>query len=133
MAKHLSDRDIGRIVELLDGWQDKLGWDELCKACGPVIGTIPVRQTLYRIVRIRNAYHAVKERLKGSDGEVKVPSSMRAAAERIARLEHENERLKRENSQLLQQFVCWQYNAHVRGMSDVDLNKPLPAIDRGMT
>jgi hypothetical protein len=43
---------------------------------------------------------------------------MGVAIERIARLERENERLKRENSELLQQFIVWQYNAHIHGLSD---------------
>jgi len=45
--------------------------------------------------------------------------------ERIARLERENERLKRENAELLKQFVVWQYNTHIRGLSDYELNKTL--------
>lgn len=45
-------------------------------------------------------------------------------------LKAENERLKRENRDLLQQFVVWQYNAHVHGLSDQNLNKALPKIDR---
>jgi hypothetical protein len=58
---------------------------------------------------------------------------MRVAMERIMRLETENERLKRESRDLLQQFVVWQYNAHVDGLTDRELNKALPEIDRGQT
>lgn len=133
MAKHLSDRDVERIVELLDGWRDKLTWDALCKACGPVVGTIPTRQTMYRYQRIKDAYAGAKDKIKAGEEEISVPSSMRVAAERIVRLENENERLKKENSRLLQQFVVWQYNAYVRGFTDKDLNRPLPAVDRGNT
>lgn len=56
---------------------------------------------------------------------------MRVAIERIARLERENERLKRENMELLQQYVVWQYNASIHGLNDRELNKALPGIDRG--
>lgn len=58
---------------------------------------------------------------------------MRVAIERIARLERENERLKRENTELLQHYVVWQYNAHIHGLSERELNKALPGIDRGQT
>lgn len=58
---------------------------------------------------------------------------MRVAIERIVRLELENECLKRENAELLQQLVVWQYIAHIRGLSDLELNKALPGIDRGKT
>jgi hypothetical protein len=133
MAKHLSDRDVERIVDLLDGWRDKLTWGALSIACRPVIGTAPSRQTLFRFVRITDAFKSTKLRLKSVEPETSVPHSMRIACERIARLTAENERLKRENGRLLQQFVVWQYNAHVKGLGDVDLNKPLPSIDRGNT
>ncbi|HUZ97255.1 MAG TPA: hypothetical protein VMU57_20310 [Edaphobacter sp.] len=132
MAKHLSDRDIECVVGILDGWRDKLTWEALSAACQPVIGTAPARQTLHRFIRITDAFKAAKIRLKSNQPEIKTPS-MRVASERIARLIVENERLKRENSRFLEQFVVWQYNAHVKGLSDIDLNKALPAIDRGNT
>lgn len=132
MAKHITDKDIEKIVGLLDGWKDKLSWDALCGACLPVIGTKPARQTLMKFVRVEQAFNACKQRLK--DGApIPTPPSMRVAMERIMRLEAENERLKRENRDLLEQFVVWQYNAHVHGLSDRDLNKALPRIDRGQT
>lgn len=133
MAKHLTDTDIGRIVEMLDGWTEKLAWDALCDACLPIIGSKPARQTLMKFTRIKNAFTAAKKRIKEGSPQIPAPPSMRVAIERIARLERENERLKRENIELLQQFVVWQYNAHIHGLSDRELNKALPRIDRGQT
>jgi len=84
-----------------------------------VIGTKPARQTLVKFVRIRNAFLACKKRLK----EEYVPISVRYGRRgRYRALERENERLKRENRKLLEQFVVWQYNANVRGLSDRELN-----------
>ena len=133
MARHLSDRDVEQIVEILDGWRDGLMWEALCEACKPRIGVAPARQTLYRFSRIKHAYQAAKDRIRNAGSEVKAPPSMRVAAERIARLENENARLKDENRRLLEQFAVWQYNAYVRGMSDQDLHRSLPSIDRGNT
>lgn len=133
MAKHLSDRDVEQIVEILDGWRGDLTWAALCEACKPRIGVAPARQTLYRFSRIKHAYQTAKDRIRNAGSEVKSLPSMRVATERIARLENENARLKDENRRLLEQFVVWQYNAHVRGMSDHDLNRALPSIDRGNT
>ena len=133
MAKHLTDKDIEQIIGILDGWQDKLSWEVLCDACLPVIGTKPARQTLIKFVRITNAFNACKQLLKEDVPELRAPPSMRVAVERIARLERENERLKRENAELLQQYVVWQYNAHIHGLSNRELNKALPGIDRGKT
>lgn len=133
MAKHLSDRDIERVVGLLDGWRGKLTWEALSKACRSTIGTSPARQTLHRASRIAQAFAATKSRLVATQRSVKGMPSVQVALDRIARLTMENERLKRENNRLLEQFVVWQYNAHVKGLTDRDLNRPLPAIDRGNT
>lgn len=133
MAKHITDTDVERIVETLDGWQDKLTWAALCDACLPIIGTKPARQTLLKFSRITTAYNACKKRLKEGILKTSLPPSMRVAVERINRLEKENERLKRENAELLQQFVVWQYNAYAHGVSEHVLSRPLPSIDRGKT
>ena len=129
VAKHLSDKEIERVVGLLDGWQDKLTWQLLSGACKRAIGRVPARQSLARSIRISEAFKLAKSRANRGASEQKAPPSMRIAIERIARLTKENERLSRENSLLLEQFVVWQYNAHVRGLSDRDLNKPLPKVD----
>lgn len=133
MAKHITDNDVERIVEILDGWSDKLTWEALCDACTSTIGTKPARQTLLKFARIASAYSTCKKRLKEGVPELPTPPSMRVAIERITRLGKENERLKRENTDLLQQFVTRQYNAHAHGLSEHELNKALPAIDRGQT
>lgn len=52
---------------------------------------------------------------------------------KIDRLEAENQRLEAENQQLLEQFVVWEYNAHVRGLTKEYLSQPLPHINRGQT
>lgn len=101
-------------------------------ACIPIIGTKPARQTLLKFSRVTMAYDACKAHLK-EDAPIHTPPSIKVAVERINRLEQENERLKRENADLLQQFVVWQYNAYAHGLSEHELNKALPAIDRGQT
>lgn len=133
MARHLRDQDIERIVRLLDGWNKALTWEALCAACRPAVGKDPSRQTLFRSIRIREAYKASKERQRQAPQERKAPGTLKIAIDRIARLTAENERLERENRRLLEQFVIWQYNAHVRGMSQVELNRPLPPVDLGNT
>ena len=55
----------------------------------------------------------------------KTPASLSIAANKIARLEAENIRLKKENNELLSQFVIWQYNAYAHGISIAKLNTPL--------
>lgn len=130
MAKHLTDRDIEKILAVLDGWKGKLTWDGLCDAVWKHIGKRPTRQSLDGHKQIQQAFADKKARLKDGLGEVKVPPSLAIAGQRIKRLEEENSRLKGENSRLLEQYVIWQYNAYRHGLNEKKLNSPLPIIDR---
>lgn len=58
---------------------------------------------------------------------------MVVAAQRIERLTREVQRLEKENTALLEQFVVWQYNAFTHGISREKLNKGLLKIDKGQT
>jgi hypothetical protein len=86
-----------------------------------------------KFVRIEKAFSACKQRIKEGFSELSIPPTLKVAAERISRLERENERLKQENRHLLEQFVVWQYNAHIHGLDERELNRALPGIDRGRT
>lgn len=131
MAKHLTEKDIGIIINQIDSIRDKLTWDDLCDAAEPLIGTRPTRQTLNAHERIKTAFTLKKEQLKAGFQTSKRPPSLAIAEQRIRRLESENERLKRENEQMLQRFVTWQYNAYKHGMTPANLDAALPVIDRG--
>lgn len=130
MAKHLTDQDIDNIIGILDGWQGKLTWDNLCEAASKQVGKRPTRQSLNAHKRIKQAFSDKKERLKGDSQEAKTPPSLAIAGQRIERLQEENARLKKENSRLLEQYVVWQYNAYRHGLTEDKLNVPLPVIDR---
>lgn len=133
MAHHLTDKDIERIVEILDYWSpnDKLTWDKLCNAIEQQLELIPAptRQTLQKYTRIKNAFDLAKKspaaRLIISRAKAKVPASLKIAQERIDTLESKTQRLEKENSMLLEQFVVWQYNAYKYGISIEKLNEPL--------
>lgn len=62
-----------------------------------------------------------------------MPSSLAVAAQRIARLQIENDELKLKNDALLEQFAKWQYNAYKHGLKEHQLNADLPRIDRERT
>jgi len=130
LAKHLTEIDTEKIIGVIDGWSGKLGWEALCDAVEPVIGTRPTRQTLNTHVRIKEAFAHKKERLRSGEVGAKQPPSLAIAGQRIKRLEEESARLKYENERLLEQFVTWQYNAYRHGLSADKLNEPLPEIDR---
>lgn len=130
MAKHLSPKDIDLIVKLIDGWEEKLGWEGLCDAVEPLIGSRPTRQTLNSHERIKSAFIHQKSRLKSGFVSTKRPASLSIAEQRIRRLEAENYRLELENARLLEQFMRWQYNAHKHNVSQEKLDEPLPFVDR---
>jgi predicted nuclease with TOPRIM domain len=130
VAKHLSTKDLDLILKAIDSWDGKLGWEALCDAVEPLIGTRPTRQTLNAHQRIKDAFAHQKARLKSGFVSTKRPASLNIAEQRIRRLEAENSRLQRENHQLLEQFMRWQYNAHKFNVSAEKLNAPLPFVDR---
>ncbi|MBF7682597.1 hypothetical protein I2F27_04525 [Acinetobacter sp. B5B] len=133
MAQHLTDKDIENIVEILDYWpiDEKLTWDRLCKAIEIQLEFVPAptRQTLQKYARIKNAFDLGKKsptaRLIISKTQEKLPASLKIAQSRINALESKLDRLEKENSMLLEQFVVWQYNAHKYGVSMAKLNEPL--------
>jgi hypothetical protein len=128
VAKHLSDKDIDDIVKLIDCWHFdvKLTWEKLCEQMRSRLGLTHSRQTIQSFHRIKQSFQDKKHELKnGGAKSPKTPASLSIAASKIARLEAENLRLKRENNELLSQFVIWQYNASSYGISISQLNTPL--------
>jgi len=134
LAKHLRPTDINAIIEMIGGWgAEKLTWEGICDASATVIGVKPTRQTLNAHSKIREAYEAKKRGLKVHGPRTAMPSSLAVAAQRIARLQSENDALRSRNDALLEQFVKWQYNSYKHGIKEHQLNGDLPRIDRERT
>jgi len=132
MAKHITDQDIGKIVSLIDQWDDeeKFTWDSLCALAVKRYSIAATRQTLQGYSRIKAAFKDRKEDIRANGKrKAKIPPSLNIAAKRIATLEAENSRLKKEQERLLGQFVVWQYNAYANGLTMDKLNNPLPKKD----
>lgn len=133
MAQHLTDQNVQDIVEILDYWppNEKLTWDRLCKAIEVQLEIVPAptRQTLQKFTRIKNAYDLGKKSPTAlkilKKKEYKLPASLKIAQVKIDALESKVDRLEKENSMLLEQFVVWQYNAHKYGVSIEKLNEEL--------
>ena len=131
-ARNLDDAGIKDIVEILDGWSEKLTWDLFIEAINFRTHNKYTRQALHKHERIKNAFELCKARL--ADGDVAIRNArspeLQKALERIARIEAENKRLESENNQLLEQFVRWSYNAYTRGLDSEFLSQPLPPVNR---
>ena len=131
-SKNLDDQLIREIVELLDGWSNDLTWDGLVEAVDRRLGQRYTRQALNRHERIKQAFTVRKMALASGRGAVKKVADpvLQLSLDRLARVEAEKERLKRENAALLEQFVRWTYNAGLKGLTLDVLNQPLPAVNR---
>ncbi|MFV8451795.1 hypothetical protein ACNO65_17305 [Vibrio campbellii] len=137
MAKHLTDKDISNVCELLDDWPTdaKLTWDRLVEAVAHDYKLTTTRQTLQKQARIKNAFSEVKAIVSGNTPKAAtrnrhLPSSLKAAAEQLEKKERTIKRLEAENNRLLEQFHTWLYNANQHGLTFEQLNEPLPAKDQ---
>jgi len=134
MGRHLREADVLAVIGLLERWDGDLGWELLRGACKQALSMNASRQTLARNRAITDAFHAAKRRLNEANNDrTAMPGSLRMASARIRRLESEVSQLREANRILMERFVKWQYNAYARGLSERDLDRALPSIDRGRT
>ena len=131
-ARNLDDRAIEQIVEILYGWSSpKLTWDLLIQQIMLHLRSEYSRQALYKHTRIKEAF--VARKLALSNGDQADLRALTPDQQRIARLEAENERLKQENNNLLEQFHRWVYNGYLKQMDErmrEFMNQPLPGVHR---
>ena len=133
MARHLTDKDISNVCELLDDWpmDSKLTWDRLVDAVAHDYKLITTRQTLQKQTRIKNAFTEVKALVSGNAPKAvaarkrHLPSSLKAAADQLEKRERTIARLEAENNMILEQFQTWLYNATQHGVTVEQLNEPL--------
>jgi hypothetical protein len=57
-------------------------------------------------------------------------AALKAAMDRIYRLERENTELRKREMLLLEQFHRWAYHASSRGLTQEFLDQPLPPLNR---
>lgn len=133
MAKHLNDKDIMDIVEILDDWptDSKLTLGKFVEAVEHECKFKTTRQTLMSKSRIETAYNEVKGIVSGQAkaSTPKFPPSLKIAGERLEKKDRKIARLERENEQLLEQFQVWLYNASINNISIEQLSEPLPSKD----
>lgn len=131
----LTEAEVDKIVTLLTGWQGKLSWELLLIRIKPFLKREFTRQGLDKQETISIAFKQAKDRLrlrtkKPAPDRGDMPPELAAALSRVDNLIAEVDMLKVERDRLLERFATWLYNARTRGLSEMDLNQPLPLIDR---
>lgn len=130
----LSPADIDHIVNLLTSWRGKLTWELLVDKVTAVLGRSYTRQALDAHDAIKRAFDLAKKRARESKHADLMPSHIAPelviALDRVETLRAEVTLLKQERDRYLQTFATWLYNARNRGLSERDLNQPLPAVER---
>lgn len=124
--------DIDAIIHLINTWpHPSISWEDVCSKSEPILGFLPSRQGLSQKDEILVAFQSKKKCDRNPrETVVRSPSNLAVAGRRISELTAEVAKLKSVNSSLRDRFQMWQYNAHLHGMSQSDLERPLPKIDR---
>lgn len=126
MAKHLTDDDVRRIVNLLKSWKFDLTWNLLVKGCSESLDINTTRQALSRKAEIKEEFNIRKRSLKTGIDETARPNSINAAHDRINRLTRRVKELEEQNARYREMFRRWQYNAEARGIGKEILERPMP-------
>ncbi len=124
--------EIDAIVDRIRNWpKETISWSDVCKIAESILGFRPSRQGMHQREPIREAFQAKKNNLRAKSKVTSpMPSSLAVASRRIGSLEAELSEVKAKNIRLNDCLQIWRYNAHLKGMTDALLNKPLPLIDR---
>lgn len=132
-GRNLSDCAIDDIVKIVDGMSGRITWELLLEEIERRLYVRYTRQALYRHDRIRNAVQATRRGAATGKGRAGKSKELLVVLQRLDRIEAENVRLSDENQRLLEQFARWAYNAFTKGISQLELDRPLPSINRRAT
>lgn len=128
-APDLTQEVLAQVLDTLDGWKGKLSWELLLDEVEKLTGHRYSRFTFADYPQIADAFRGRKEALRGTlprTASEPKDERLRAAMQRMDRLEAKNSRLEAENSALTEQFVVWAINAERKGVTMDMLNAPLP-------
>ena len=89
------------------------------------------RQSLANYPDIQKAFSQQKQKMKEDAKKEPVPNvTMDYLLKQVNNLKAQVQRLEEINERYKQQFIVWQYNAYMHGMTQDTLNKPLIAVNR---
>lgn len=127
----LTNEEVELIIGLLTSWRGKLSWELLLKRVETLLRRPFTRQGLDKQAAIRTAFQQAKARTRtAKQSPSEALPEIALLQQTIESLRAEIAVLKAERNRYAEKFATWLYNARSRGLSEVDLNRPLPIVDR---
>jgi hypothetical protein len=125
MANKLDSNEIDLILDNINNWSDcsAITWQSLCLKIEAVLGRTISRQALSRHSDIAIAFNKAKGKARERYISMKIPLTLKSAAEKIDRLERENKELVLKNKNLLIMIGQLQMAAYGKKVSLDDLFK----------
>ncbi|URK01774.1 hypothetical protein M9414_01780 [Pasteurella multocida] len=128
----ITEENLEDIIMLINTWEGKLTWDLLCHKVAELLNVKSIeRQSLANYSGIQTAFTRRKQKIKERAKTNPIPNvTVDYLQKQVKNLKAQVERLEEINERYKQQFIVWQYNAYMHGMTDDKLNKPLIAVNR---
>lgn len=128
----ITEENLEDIIMLIKTWEGKLTWKLLCSKVSELLNVKSIeRQSLSNYPDIQKAFSQQKQKMKEDAKKEPVPNiTMDYLLKQVNNLKAQVQRLEEINERYKQQFIVWQYNAYMHGMTQVTLNKPLIAVNR---
>lgn len=128
----ITEENLEDIIMLIKTWEGKLTWKLLCSKFSELLNIKSIeRQSLSNYPDIQKAFSQQKQKMKEDAKKEPVPNvTMDYLLKQVNNLKAQVQRLEEINERYKQQFIVWQYNAYMHGMTQDTLNKPLIAVNR---
>ena len=128
----ITEENLEDIIMLIKTWEGKLTWNLLCSKVSELLNIKSIeRQSLANYHDIQKAFSQQKQKIKEDAKKEPVPNvTMDYLLKQVNNLKAQVQRLEEINERYKQQFIVWQYNAYMHGMTQDALNKPLIAVNR---
>ena len=126
----ITEENLEDIIMLIKTWEGKLTWNLLCSKVSELLNVKSIeRQSLANYPDIQEAFskQKIKEKAKANPEQ---NVTMDYLQKQVKNLKAQVQRLEEINERYKQQFIVWQYNAYMHGMTQDTLNKPLIAVNR---
>lgn len=131
-GKKLTPERVKEIVRIIENLTGEISWQKVIETVERTLLIRYTRQALAGHNAIQKAFAAA--RLKWAGERAENPASHRAGNDaRVERYKADVGRLLKENDRLINQHVIWLYNANLHGLSEEQLNMPIPPVNRGQT